>query len=160
MSKEMRTLVWNEKFNAEMRQRYFGRLAARYRRIDDFIHIILLLLSLTTFGSAIEVLLPSQLTPLLALIAFALAAAATVMRLSHRSSSFVGFSVDWGQLHTEYELLWADLNSGSMESDAVRRRVQELKSRAEPINRGSTPYGTNDKLLLACHQETAKAIGT
>ena len=160
MTKEMRTLVWNEKFCAEMRERYFGRLAARYRLVDNILHIILLVLSGMTLSSTSELLLPSQCAPMLALIAFALAAAATVMRLSHRSSSFVEFSVDWGKLHSEYEMLWADLNSGSMELGAVRRRIQELKSRAEPIVRRSTHYGTNDRLLLACYQETAKAIGT
>ena len=97
-----------------------------------------------TFGSASGVLLPqcARCTPVLALLALA------------------EFSVDWGKLHNEYEVLWADLKNGSMESAAARQRLRELKSRAERINRRSTPYGTNDKLLLACHQEAAKAIET
>ena len=160
MSGEIRTLVWNEKFFADMRQRYFGRLAARYRRLDNIIHIILLVLSGATVSSANEVLLPPHHTATLALIAFVVAAAATVLRLSHRSSSFTEFSVDWGKLYSEYEMLWVDLNSGCMESSAARQRLRELKSRAEPINRLSTPYGTNDKLRLACYHEAAKAIGT
>ena len=160
MTKEMRTLVWNEKFFADMRQRYFGRLAARYRRVDSMIHIVLLVLSGATVSSASEVLLPPQHTPTLALIAFVLAAAATVMRLSHRSSSFAEFSVDWGRLHNEYAMLWTDLSSSSAESVAVRQQVQELRNRAELIALRSTPYGTRRRLLLACHREAAKAIGT
>ena len=87
MTEEMRTLVWNEKFFADMRQRYFGHLAARYRTLDNAIHIGLLVLSGATFSSASDVLLP-QHTAILALLAAALAATATVMRLSDRSSSF------------------------------------------------------------------------
>ena len=139
MTTETRTLVWNEKFLADMRQRYFGHLAARYRRLDNTIHITLLVLSGATVSSANELLLPPQYTATLALTAFVVAAAATVLRLSQRSSSFVEFSVDWGKLHNEYAMLWDDLNSGSMESAAVRQRVQELRNRAELIDRRSTP---------------------
>ena len=157
MTEDMRTLVWNEKFFADMRQRYFGHLAARYRKLDNAIHIALLVLSGATFSSASDVLFP-QHTAIMALLATALAATATVMRLSDRSSSFAEFSVDWGKLHDEYTLLWNDLRSGSVESGTVRQRVQELKSRAEIIDRRSTAYGTHRKLLLACHREAVEAI--
>ena len=159
MTEDMRTLVWNEKFFADMRQRYFGHLAARYRRLDNAVHIALLVLSGATFSSASDVLFP-QHTAILALLAAVLAAAATVMRLSDRSSSFTEFSVDWGKLHDEYTLLWADLRNGSVESGAVRQRVQELRSRAELIDRRSTAYGTRRRLLIACHREAVEATAS
>ena len=153
---DTRTLVWQEKFCADMRHRYYGALAGRYRQTDDIIHVALLVFSGATFiGSASGWWTGVVIG--LSVVAFVLAGAATVLRLSVRSATFAEFSVAWGKLHDEYRMLWTDLNNHAVESDEARRRLRELMDRAEPIDRQTTPYGIRRRLLRASYEAATEA---
>ena len=150
------TKTADEKFYADMRQRYFGSLASRYRGADEVIHIVLILFSGATFiGSASG--WTSWIITGLAIMAFVLAAAATVLHLSVHSATFAEFSVAWGKLHDEYRMLWASLSSGSIEPEAARSRLLDLMERAEPIDRQTTAYKTQRTVLNASYDDALEA---
>lgn len=50
----LRALVWEEMFFSDMRQRYFGRVAARAKTTDDIVHVVLFVSSSATFKDRAE----------------------------------------------------------------------------------------------------------
>ena len=152
----LRALVWEEMFFADMRQRYFGRIAARAKTTDDVIHVVLFLCSSATFASMLGG--TSGGTTVLALVSAVLAGIAWTMRLGHRATTFAEFSVSWGRIHGDYKRLWSDMDAGATSDDAVSQRFEALKDRAEAIDRQAAKNRINRKALLASYHEAARMI--
>ncbi len=153
---KLRALVWEEMFFSDMRQRYFGRVAARAKTTDDVVHVVLFVSTSATFASVIGGI--SGGTTVLALVSAVLAGIAWTMRLGHRATTFAEFSVSWGRIHSDYKRLWNDIGTGVVSDDAVSQRFEALKDRAEAIDRQAAKNRIDRKALLASYREAARMV--
>ena len=151
MTENLRRDVWEGMIGADMRYRYFDRLAARAKITDDTLHVLLFVASGTTAASVLGLFAFG--TTILAVAAAVLAAATATLHFGQRASRFAEFSVFWGRIHADYRRLWDDMESHAIPHRIAVERLAALQERPESIDRQASTTRTRRKLLLECFEE-------
>lgn len=151
MTENLRRDVWEGMIGADMRYRYFDRLAARAKITDDTLHVLLFVASGTTAASVLGLFTFGA--TVLAVAAAVLAAATATLHFGQRASKFAEFSVFWGRIHADYRRLWDDMEASLMPQHIAVERLGALQERPESIDRQASTTRTRRKLLLECFEE-------
>ena len=156
-SPELRTQVWNARIEADMRQRYFSRMAQRASSADRALRIAVAFSSSAAAVAAFDLLPfgPEALAVLTAL----LAAAAGILQLGATAASNVGFAVDWGHIHTEIETLWVEMERYAISHEDAHARLRGIQQRHESIDRQSIRYRVNARVLKQCFDQAGAYAG-
>ncbi len=156
-SPALRAQVWNARIEADMRQRYFSLMAQRASFADRGLRIALVFFSSAAAGAAVGVL-PFG-SEVLAVLTALLAAVAGTLQLGSAAASNVGFAVDWGHIHNELDALWIEIERYALAHDDVHARLRTIQHRHESIDRQSTRYRINPKLLSQCFDQAEAYAG-
>ena len=151
MTENLRRDVWEGMIGADMRYRYFDRLAARAKITDDTLHVLLFIASGTTAASVLGLFTFGA--TILAVAAAVLAAATATLHFGQRASRFAEFSVFWGRIHADYRRLWDDMEAHAIPHHMAVERLGALQERPESIDRQASTTRTRRKLLLECFEE-------
>ncbi len=158
MTENLRRDVWEGMIGADMRYRYFDRLAARAKITDDTLHVLLFIASGTTAAGVLGLFTFGA--PALAVAAAVLAAATATLHFGQRASKFAEFSVFWGRVHADYRRLWDEMEAYAIPQEVAVARLGVLQERPESIDRQASTTRTRRRLLLECFEEaTAMATG-
>ena len=150
-SADLRRKVWDARIEADMRHRYFARMAQRAARLDRGLRVALVFLSSATVIAAVDIINTGP--ALLAVITALLAAFSGTLQLGAAAARYTGFAVDWGYVHDAADELWIELERGALSHQAVRDRLHALRDRHVAIDRQSIPYRVDGKVLTQCFDE-------
>ena len=157
VTEHLRRDVWDGMIGADMRYRYFDRLAARAKTTDDTLHVLLFIASGTTAAGVLGLF--SFGATVLAVASAILAAVTATLHFGQRASKFAEFSVFWGRIHADYKRLWDDIEAHEVTQAVVVERLRALQERPESIDRQASTTRTRRKILLECFDE-ATAMAT
>ncbi len=157
VTENLRRDVWDGMIGADMRYRYFDRLAARAKTTDDTLHVLLFIASGTTAAGVLGLFTFGA--TVLAVASAILAAVTATLHFGQRASKFAEFSVFWGRIHADYKRLWDDVEAHAVTQEVVVERLRALQERPESIDRQASTTRTRRKLLLECFDE-ASAMAT
>ena len=157
MTENLRRDVWDGMIGADMRYRYFDRLAARAKITDETLHVLLFIASGTTAASVLGLF--SFGATVLAVASAILAAVTATLHFGQRASKFAEFSVFWGRIHADYKRLWDDIESHATTQEIAIERLGTLQERPESIDRQASTTRTRRNILLECFEE-ATAMAT
>ena len=151
MTENFRRDVWNGMIGADMRYRYFYRLAARAKMTDDTLHVLLFIASGTTAASVLGLFTFGA--TVLAVASAVLAAVTATLHFGQRTSKFAEFSVFWGRIHADYKRLWDEMEAHAITQETAVERLGALQDRPESIDRQASTTRTRRKILLECFDE-------
>ena len=150
-SAELRRELWNARVEADMRQRYFSRMAERAHIRDRALRVAIFFTSSATGVTAVGDL---GLGPgLFALSTAILAAVSFTLELGSVAMKHTGFAVDWSRIHQETLDLWTESERGSLSHDEVRASLRAIQRRIEPIDQQSISYRVNTRVLTQCFDQ-------
>ena len=150
-SADLRRHVWDAGIEADMRHRYFTRMAQRAATLDRALRIALIFASSATAAAVFGVL---DFGPeLLAVLTALLAAVTGTLQLGAAAAKHTGFAVDWGHIHNAAVDLWIELERGALSHHEVRDRLRALQHQHEAIDRQSISDRVNAKILVRCFDE-------
>ncbi len=112
-----RNRLWEDLLLAEARAYYFGDLATRYRRAQQIITWITLILSSGAMVTAVAATGYTWLAPLLAVAASCFTFYSLVARNPKREADAGDLHVRWSRLARSYKRLWEDMYA----ADALTR---------------------------------------
>ena len=150
----LRRRIWNEMIAADTRCRYFSQLASRTETLDRVLRVALIFFSSATAATVLGAF-PSG-AEWLAVVSAVLAAVSGTMQHGRAALKFAEFSVFWGRLHRDYEDLWNDVETYTVEADEAARRLRVLMTRPESIDRQASTSRTRRKLMLSCLADAEK----
>ena len=154
VDKALRRRIWNEMIAADTRCRYFNRLASRTETLDRILRVALIFFSSATAATVLG-LFPSGAI-WLAVASAVLAALSGTMQHGRAALKFAEFSVFWGRLHRDYQELWADVETYTVEADEAARRLRALMDKPESIDRQASTSRTRKGLMLSCLADAEK----
>lgn len=146
--------MWDEMIEADMRRRYFGRMAGRHETVERILSV-----SMVVASSATAVVVIGFIdfgAELLALCSAVLAAVAGKLQFGRSSMKNAEFSVVWGHVHSEYSDLWIDIESQRLSHNDVFEQLRALRHRHEDIDRQTTASPVKSKILSDCFHEAEK----
>ena len=150
-SAELRRELWNARVEADMRQRYFARMAQRAHVRDRALRVAIFFTSSATGVTAVGGLgLGSEL---FAFATAVLAAASFTLELGSVAMKHTGFAVDWGRIHQETLDLWTESERGGLSHDEVRTSLRAIERRIEPIDQQSITYRVDARVLAQCFDQ-------
>ena len=150
-SAELRRELWNARVEADMRQRYFARMAQRAHFRDRALRVAIFFTSSATGVTAVGDL---GLGPELFAFATALLAAASfTLELGSVAMKHTGFAVDWGRIHRETLDLWTESERGGLSHDEVRTSLRAIERHIEPIDQQSITYRVDARVLAQCFDQ-------
>ena len=150
-SADLRRELWNARVAADMRQRYFSRMAERAHIRDRALRVAIFFTSSATGVTAVGDL---GLGPgLFALSTAILAAVSFTLELGSVAMKHTGFAVDWSRIHQEMLDLWTESERGSLSHDEVRASLRAIQRRIEPIDQQSINYRVNTRVLTQCFDQ-------
>ena len=150
-SAELRRELWNARVEADMRQRYFARMAQRAHFRDRALRVAIFFTSSATGVTAVGGL---GLGPeLFAFATAVLAAASFTLELGSVAMKHTGFAVDWGRIHQETLDLWTESERGGLWHDEVRTSLRAIERRIEPIDQQSITYRVDARVLAQCFDQ-------
>lgn len=158
-SADLRRALWNGRVEADMRQRYFSRMAQAASVRDRALRVIVFFTSSATGVTALTDLglgpeLFAFLTALLIAVSFTLEWGSVAMNHS-------GFAVAWGRIHQDVLDLWTESEQGELSHQEVRAALRAIERRIEPIDQQSIPYRVNKRILAQCFEQAeAYAFGS
>ena len=126
VTEHLRRDVWDGMIGADMRYRYFDRLAARAKTTDDTLHVLLFIASGTTAAGVLGLF--SFGATVLAVASAILAAVTATLHFGQRASKFAEFSVFWGRIHADYKRLWDDIEAHAVTQAVVVERLGHCRS--------------------------------
>lgn len=156
---ELRRALWNGRVEADMRQRYFSRMAQSASARDRVLRVIVFFTSSATAVTALADLGPGPepfafVTALLVAVSFTLEWGSVATKHS-------GFAVAWGRIHQDVLDLWTESERGELSHQQVRAALRAIERRMEPIDQQSIPYRVNRRVLAQCFdQAEAYAFGS
>ena len=128
-SADLRRELWNARVEADMRQRYFARMAQRAHGRDRALRAAIFFTSSATGVTAVGDL---GLGPgLFALATAILAAVWFTLELGSVAMKHAGFGVDWSRIHQEALDLWTESDRGGLSHDEVRASLRAIQRRIE-----------------------------
>lgn len=150
-SAELRRELWNARVEADMRQRYFSRMAERAHVRDRALRVAIFFTSSATGVTAVGDL---GLGPgVFALSTAILAALSFTLEFGSMAMKHTGFAVDWSRIHQETLDLWTESERGSLSHDEVRASLRAIQRRIEPIDQQSISYRVNTRVLTQCFDQ-------
>ena len=158
-STDLRRALWNGRVEADMRQRYFSRMAQAANVRDRVLRVIVFFTSSATGVTALTDLgLGPEpfafLTAFLVAVSFALEWGSVAMKHS-------GFAIAWGRIHQDVLDLWTESEQGGLSHQQVRAALRAIERRIEPIDQQSIPYHVNRRVLARCFEQAeAYAFGS
>ena len=150
-SADLRRELWNARVEADMRQRYFARMAQRAHGRDRALRAAIFFTSSATGVTAVGDL---GLGPgLFALATAILAAVSFTLELGSVAMKHTGFAVDWSRIHQEALDLWTESERGGLSHDEVRASLRAIQRRIEPIDQQSIAYRVDRRILSQCFDQ-------
>lgn len=150
-SAELRRELWNARVEADMRRRYFSRMAERAHVRDRALRVAIFFTSSATGVTAVGDLGPGP--GLFALSTAILAAVSFTLELGSVAMKHTGFALDWSRIHQETLDLWTESERGSLSHDEVRASLRAIQRRIEPIDQQSISYRVNTRVLTQCFDQ-------
>ncbi len=153
-NEEIRVLVWEEMLDADYRSRYFADIAARKRRLN---RLLSLLVAILTSGALGTILINQPLAAgLCSLVATGLSWWLFATRPSELVRDAAMISAQWGELHSDYQFLWS--KQGSLGENAVLSQWRKLTARHKPIDEMAiSKFGYDRKLAVKIYNEMLRA---
>ena len=143
-------MLWNTRIEADMRARYFARMAQRAHVLDRSLRVALFFTSSATGAAAVADL---GVAPALFAVATALIAAASfALELGSVAMRHTGLAADWGRVHMDVLDLWLESEAGASDDD-VAADLHAIHRRIEAIDRQSIPYRVNTRVLTQCFEQ-------
>ncbi len=153
---EIRELVWQSMLTADMSARYWGHLAARFRKRETKIKIFL---ALTTSTGAIAAWSLWESFPwvwqLLSSISAVLAVSLPILNYSGRVETMAGLRGKWTSLRFAYERLWVGIDTKPHER--VSDELREIEEDVERISRAETVVQRDSALVRQCQREVRQS---
>ena len=151
-SAELRRELWNARVEADMRQRYFARMAQRAHVRDRALRVAIFFTSSATgvtavggLGAGPGVVRLRDGTPAAAL--------SFTLELGSMAVKHTGFAVDWGRIHQETLDLWTESERGGLSHDEVRTSLRAIERSIEPIDQQSITYRVDARVLAQCFDQ-------
>ena len=150
-SADLRRELWNARVEADMRQRYFSRMAQRAHVRDRGLRVAIFFTSSATGVTAVGDL---GLGPeLFAFVTALLAAVSFTLELGSVAAKHTGFAVDWSRIYQETFDLWTESEQGGLSHDEVRTSLRAIQRRVAPIDQQSITCRVNTKVLTQCFDQ-------
>jgi hypothetical protein len=155
---EIRVLVWQSMLTADMSARYWGHLAARFRKKETKIKIYL---ALTTSTGAVAGWSLWESFPwvwqVLSSISAVLAVSLPLLNYSGRVETMAILRGKWTSLRFAYERLWAGIDTKPYER--VSDELREIEEDVEHISRIETVVQRDSTLVRQCQREVRQSRG-
>lgn len=156
-----RNATWETLLNADLNCRYYHCLGSRYAAYDRWARIFLAVTSSSTvagWGLWSEYSFAwKTLSSISALLAIAL----PILDWSKSAAKIADVKAEWYRLKAEYEILWVEIESESISSDAAVRRLKSIKDKQAKLNasfsRLNLPH--KSRLVSRCYNEVLESRG-
>ena len=152
----IRDLIWDSLFMAEVRARYFSRVAGSLRAWERY---LALFVAVSSSGAVATVLTNAKVwSVVLSIVAAIVAAVLATFKFDKRVSVGASLSRQWLEIASEYEILWARLGD-TTESEAleVHRRLEKKHFPMDEL--AMSEFQLKAKLLDACFDEIKTSHG-
>ncbi len=155
-SKRIQDIVWEELYAAEVRARYFAKLAGRLKSRERWMALALAVLSLGTVGTIVAKQPDAAL--LLSLTTLVLSAVLATFKFDKGKALGATLGRQWTEIAAEYEILWAQL--AELEEEEVLTRHRDLLTKHFPSDElAIAEFPQNDRLLSECWKAVAASRG-
>lgn len=153
-SDQTRAMVWHGLLEISRGERYFGTLAARYRRRAVLVRIVL---GLAATGVLVSLLaaLPNEVGIGISIAIAGVAITDLALDFSRRSALLDMMSRDLSLLGSEYRKLWEDTYAARVDDAEALRQLRTLSPRLQAVT-GRLILGTDDKLNKRCAEAAYK----
>lgn len=156
MGEAARNLIWESLFMADVRGRYFAHIAGRNRAWDRRLAIAVGVLSSTSVASILANIPHAPLV--LSLATAVLGTTLAALKLDKRVSVGASISRQWMEIASEYEIMWAEIDS--MTEKAALKRHRELEKKHLPVDElAIAEFPLRKTLLDLAFRETSYARG-
>ena len=150
-SAELRRELWNARVEADMRKRYFARMAQRAHIRDRFLRAAVFFTSSATGVTAATDLGVGP--EWFAFVTALLAAASFTLEFGAVATKYTGFAVAWSRIYQDTLDLWTESEQGGLLHPEVRAAVRTIQHRIEPIDQQSIPHRVNTRVLTQCFEQ-------
>lgn len=150
---DVRTVIYQKRFDAKSNIRYFNDLENRYARLARVLHFIGLASGSVAFLALIPKLFPSWGVPVLAAVAALAGYAVTAFGIAEAASDAKSATRHWQRRDTVWESLWLAVQS----DESVDWHQLEAEMRADL--EFESPQRFDAKLALRAEQDTYRALG-
>ena len=158
VSETIRDLVWDALYLADARTRYFARTAERLRTWERRLAWLVAVLS---SGAVASVLAGQEYRILQVTLSVATALiAAALATYKHDKRVAVGASLSrqWSEIASEYDILWAQVQT--VDDEEVIGRYRELEGKASPMDElAISEFQLDEKLWDKCFDAVAVSRG-
>ena len=150
-SDDLRRELWNARVEADMRQRYFSRMAQRAHARDRGLRVAIFFTSSATGVTAVGNL---GLGPeLFAFVTALLAALSFTLEFGSAATKHTGFAVDWSRVYQEVLELWTESERGGLSHDDVRASLRAIQRGIGPIDQQSITCRVDPRVLTQCFDQ-------
>lgn len=156
MRAQQRQLVWNSLLDADMRARYWGRVARRNERIEMAVTVSIAVFSLAAVGSWMLDSVP-QMWQVLSALSAALAIALPILKLGRKAESMADLGARHAILLDSFEQLWRDLPN--LPPEEAARRYDALKRQEADLYEPGVRLSESKRLVKKIQREVVRARG-
>ena len=142
---DLRVKTWEEMIAADMRARYFGTLAARWKQREIRLAYAVALLSsgaLLTVTTSVQ----EHATTVLTLLTTAASLWLASIRTEDRGGTCATLAAHWDRTRTEYELLWSAQEKGRFSERKIEAEHRRLADENKPLTQLAARIPENRKL--------------
>lgn len=156
MSEGTRKLIWESLFMADVRARYFALVAGRLRKHE---RMLALFVSILSSGSVVALLAKIQHLPLICGVVAAIASAVlATLKFDKRASVGATLSRQWMEITSEFEVVWARIDT--IDDNSALRSYRILGKKHAPADElAISEFSLNTKLLNKCFEEVLLTRG-
>ena len=147
-SPDLRMEVWKGRIEADMRQRYFARMAQVARARDRRLRVAVFF---TSSATGVTALVDLGLGPgVFGVVTALLVAVSFTLEFGSVATSHTGFAVTWEGIYADFVDLWIESEQGNLSHQEVREALRRLEQRIVLVDQQSVPYRVNKRVLLQC----------
>ena len=150
-SADLRRELWNARVEADMRKRYFARMAQRAHVRDRVLRVAVFFTSSVTGVTAATDLGVGP--EWFAFVTALLAAASFTLDFGAVATKHTGFAVAWSRIYQDTLDLWTESEQRILAHHDVRAALRAIQRRIEPIDQQSIPYRVNTQVLTQCFEQ-------
>ncbi len=149
-------LIWDSLYMADVRARYFARLAGRLRKTERLLAVVV---AVGSSGSVVSLFAGQDLAAkILGVLTAVIAGVLAAYKFDKRANVAASHSRQWLEISSEYEVLWTRIEDLD-DAEAIARHRELEKKHFQADELAIAEFQLDDKLLDTCFSEVATSRG-